>query len=61
MLERLTINLTSQERKALQIIADSEMRDIRDQIRFLLRNELESRGLLTLDHSNNENDDPKKQ
>jgi hypothetical protein len=49
MFERLTINLTSQEREAIELIANSEMRDLRHQIRYVLRQELESRGLLPSD------------
>ena len=46
MLERLSIRLTTQERLALQKAADAEMRDMRDQIRFILCLELTRRGLL---------------
>jgi len=46
MVERLTLHLTTEERKALQIAAEAEVRDIREQARFFVRLELERRGLL---------------
>jgi K+-sensing histidine kinase KdpD len=46
MLERITINLTGLERQALEAVARAELRNIREQARFTLRQELERRGLL---------------
>jgi hypothetical protein len=46
MLERLTINLSRNEKQALETIATAEMRNLREQARFILRQELEKRGLL---------------
>ena len=46
MLERLSFRLTTEERKALQEAAETEMRDPRDQVRFILQAELTRRGLL---------------
>lgn len=43
---RLQIGLTTTEAEALARWAISEMRDPRDQIRFLLQRELQRRGLL---------------
>ncbi len=50
MLERLTINLSQLERQALEKIATVELRDLRDQARFILRQEFERRGFLTVKH-----------
>ena len=52
MLERLTINLTTQEREALESIAKSEIRDLREQARYLIRLELERRCLLLVQEDN---------
>ena len=46
MLERISINISTREREVLETIAVSEMWGLRDQIRFLLHEELEKRGLL---------------
>ncbi len=46
MQSRLTVTLSDQERKALRIVAESEMRALNDQARYILRRELERRGLL---------------
>jgi hypothetical protein len=43
---RLMINLNSDEAEALARLAASELRDPRDQIRFVVRCELERQGLL---------------
>ncbi len=43
---RVTIVLREDESKALVKLASTELRDPRDQARFLLRSELERRGLL---------------
>lgn len=49
MLSRLVITLNEAERNALQAIAASELRDMREQVRFILRSDLERRGLLSDD------------
>ena len=46
MLQRLTITFDRDERQALDAIATSEMRPIKDQIRWIIRQEAERRGLL---------------
>lgn len=46
MESRMTIVLSDQEREALRAISQRELRPMRDQARFLLRSELERRGLL---------------
>lgn len=46
MMSRIQIYLADDERKALQQLAIDEMRGLRDQIRFVLRQDLERRGLL---------------
>ncbi|HLB31200.1 MAG TPA: hypothetical protein VJN91_06700 [Gammaproteobacteria bacterium] len=48
MLERLTLNLSTEERAALERLAASEMRSLREQARFLVRSSLERRGLLPI-------------
>ncbi len=45
-MERMTVKLTTEERQALQSLAQFEVRDFRDQARFIIRKELENRGLL---------------
>ena len=47
MLQRLTINLSAPEQQALEKIAATELRDLREQARFILRQELTRRGLLS--------------
>ena len=42
----MTIRLSSDEREALQSLADSELRPLREQIRHVLREKLERRCLL---------------
>ena len=46
MLTRLTILLSDDERFALQKLGEQEMRGMKDQVRILLRTELERRGFL---------------
>ena len=53
MLQRLTINLSKPEQEALERIAAIEIRDMRDQARFILRQELERRGFLQEDPQTN--------
>lgn len=47
MIARIQIYLAEDERAALQDIAAHEMRGLREQARFIIRSELERRGLLT--------------
>jgi len=47
MTTRLVIILNSQERSALGIIAKQELREPREQARFILREEFLRRGLLS--------------
>ena len=49
MSTRLMVSLTSSEANALARIADVELRDPREQLRLLLRQELQRRGLLACD------------
>ncbi len=44
--ERITVQLTTEERGALLQIAELECRDPREQMRFLLRKEAQQRGLI---------------
>jgi len=46
MQSRLTVTLSDQERKALRVVAELEMRTLNDQARYILRCELERRRLL---------------
>lgn len=46
MVNRLTVTLEQPEYTALLEIADKELRNPADQVRFVLRQELERRGLL---------------
>lgn len=43
---RMTVFLDEEEGKALKAVAQHELRYPRDQVRFILRSELERRGLL---------------
>lgn len=45
-MQRITITLCPNEREALWRLAESELRHPRDQIHFLLREELKRRGLV---------------
>jgi hypothetical protein len=49
MLTRIQINLSDDERRALQEIPAFEMRGPHEQIRFVLRQDLEQHGLLKVD------------
>ncbi len=51
MLERLTINLSTAERLAVEALAKSELRSIREQIRLIVRHDLQQRGLLVAEVS----------
>ena len=44
--ERITVQLTTEERGALLQMAELECRDPREQMRFLLRREAQQRGLI---------------
>lgn len=46
MVSRIMVTLEKEERSALSDLARCELRDIRDQVRFLIRQELERQGLL---------------
>jgi hypothetical protein len=46
MLTKLTLTLTSEERSALQVIAQREMRGLKEQIRYMLCEEVRKRDLL---------------
>jgi hypothetical protein len=46
MPSELTVTLSDQECEALRALAKFEMRTLNDQIRFILRRDLERRGLL---------------
>jgi hypothetical protein len=48
---RLTILLDTEERKALYQAAQADLRPLRDQARWLIRQGLAQRGLLLLDDS----------
>ncbi len=43
---RIVVTLDTNERRALSLLASSELRDPRLQVRYMLRSELERRGLL---------------
>jgi hypothetical protein len=44
----LRVNLNWEEAQALKILAESELRDPRDQVRVIVRQELQRRGLLPM-------------
>lgn len=48
MFARLTVTLAEDERVALQRMAEDECRYPREQLRFLLREEAQKRGLLVI-------------
>ena len=45
MLRRLTVVMTEQERQALQVLADRNLRPAREQLRFLVREEAQRMGV----------------
>ena len=45
MLTKLTISFTPEERRGLQEMAETEMRPPKEQLRWVLRRELQRRGL----------------
>ncbi len=47
MLVKMYIVISENERQAIQEIAEKELRPFREQVRLLLRQELQRRGLLT--------------
>lgn len=53
MTTRVVVNLNQEEREALSILAELELRSIRDQIRVLVREQLARHGLLIGDESGN--------
>jgi len=54
MVMRLQIALTSLEADGLLKLANADLRDPREQMRFILRKELERAGLLVLDSQSRE-------
>ena len=48
MLERMTVRLSTEEREALERLAQTEVRDFRDQARHIIRVELERLGFIKL-------------
>ena len=46
-LTRISVPITTEEREALRVLAKRELRDPREQVRFLLRQEFEKRGILS--------------
>ena len=46
MLSRLSVTISDGERKALQALAEYELRGINEQARLIIRRDLERRGLL---------------
>lgn len=54
MVERLTVTLEQSEYSALLRVAVAELRDPADQLRHILRAELERRGLWPPTHQNDE-------
>jgi hypothetical protein len=53
MMERFTIKITSQEREALQRLAEIELRDFREQAHLIIKRTLESQGLLSSNKTQN--------
>lgn len=53
MTNRVTVTLNQPEYSGLLDIAIAELRDPRDQIRFILRQELQRRGVLPKEESHN--------
>jgi hypothetical protein len=47
MITRLTISFTPEERQVLQAMAETDTRPPKEQVRWLLRQEAERRGLLS--------------
>jgi hypothetical protein len=46
-LYRISLNIPESEHRAIEELAKKEVRPIRDQIRFMIKESLEQRGLLT--------------
>jgi hypothetical protein len=53
MMERFTIKITSQEREALQRLAEKELRDFREQAHLIIKQTLENQGLLSMNITSN--------
>jgi hypothetical protein len=53
MMERFTIKITSQEREALQRLAEMELRDFREQAHLIIKQTLENQGLLRSNKTKN--------
>jgi hypothetical protein len=47
MMTRITITLSIQEKTALQVLATESLRSLKEELRFLLREEARRRGILT--------------
>lgn len=45
MIQRMTISFSPEERRALDELARTELRPVKDQVRLLVRQEAERRGL----------------
>jgi hypothetical protein len=60
MFARLTIHFSEDERKALEEISLRELRPLKEQIRFIVRADLERRGLLAPQEEEGVKDEPTK-
>ena len=56
MLPRLTISFEPEEQLALQRMAEEDFRPPKDQLRWLLRQEAQKRGLLSVQHEHPEDE-----
>lgn len=52
-MEKMMLKISTEERQALQEAAKKDMRDMWDEARFLIRQELERRGYLAINTRNN--------
>lgn len=57
---RLVVTLSKAERQALGMLAQEEFRDPREQVRYILRQELHRRGFLSLEHESEKPDESEK-
>ncbi len=48
MLTRITLDLEHEEREAMQVLARQELRGLKEQIRYVIRQEVQQRGLLQM-------------
>ena len=58
MLPRLTISFEPEEQVALQRMAEQDFRPPKDQLRWLLRQEAQKRGFLSVQHEHREDEKP---